>query len=270
MAETTGSQTIIEDIHPQDTGQKDQGITAPDYVSLTPEQRKQWLDQLIYRRIVEAGKPAPIIREQENYRVYHLNPDPEDHAAYLQALQALQAIESALSTNNKDKIDKAIREHPEVLGHIVKIHIQPLSGQMLSCIKDLGEVLAENDTVRNALYAGKIAYKLEQVTDERRDVEPFVTLYLYPNADRNIVEQALVERFSNYQKAEEWITPRYNRNVGGIVFTSRGEGRIKRLLRRDGVLDRYYEPERNYSEPKTNPQHDVPLGQRVRGWLGRH
>ena len=49
-----------------------------------------------------------------------------------------------------------------------------------------------------------------------------------------------------------------------------GEGRIKTLLHREGMLGRYYEPERNYSEPRTNPQHDVPLGQRVRAMFGMH
>ena len=140
---------------------------------------------------------------------------------------------------------------------------------MLVAVKDLGEILAQSEEVRRAIYAGKVMYKdLGQTTREAADVQPFVTLYLYPNANIQEVEQKLTEKFRGYQQQERWITPRYNRNVGGIVFKSRGEGRIKTLLHREGMLGRYYEPERNYSEPRTNPQHDVPLGQRVRAMFG--
>lgn len=239
-----------------DSGQQDRSVFLPQYDALTPEQRKQRLDYLIINPLLKAGKARVPVKDQvdDEYRLYSINPDSPGLAEYVKEISGMNA---AAFSANKYKEMAYLRDHPRLLDHDRKIHLQPISFEMLLTVKDLAEFIAGNEAVREGIVKFKVR---TSILDAMRGINasPFIVIYLSSSVSMEELIRAFSERFKNYSQTPAGDTPRFNQRNGSIVFSAVGDGGIKQRLQREGILKRYYNPATNYASVRSDVQHASP------------
>lgn len=248
--------------------ENEQDLLLPAYDQVTVDKRKKQLDYLVIDTLKDAGRSILGAKDQSggDYRYYFINPSNLSRREYNKRFEELSKL---LHRNNSNKIRGYLRDHPEMLDAAKKIHIQPAIPQMFNAVCDLVSALVEDDQFHAAIENFKVRIDhLYALSGGYHLSEPFMIVYPFPGVDIDKLKAVLVDKFKGYLATPDNYIPRFNKREGTVIFSAEGDGYIKALLKRDGLLDYYYDQASNYAFVRPDVQHiPPPLARRLIGLI---
>lgn len=239
------------------------------YSALSVTNREELLDG-VYRKILHAKAMRtfkPLTRR--DYRVYFLHTKPlEKEDEYLRHFEKMSEL---LRRSNRKPVRAYLRDHPWILDHAKKIHLQPKVDDVPAVVADLLSLLAANGELNQQVPSFKVLVDHfsppSSTSLGNAFVQPIAVVYLMHDAQRNSLLEAFRTYFQEYQQTPNNLVPRFNQRVDGIVFYAEGEGYLKFLMGRD-IRSCYYDPATDYAIARNDPEHLPPsFAQRVAGKL---
>jgi len=197
--------------------------------------------------------------QQPNYTYLYLKPhDEEQKIINQQVVKDVNNAQSRLENNIELKNSvQPVRDIPtqqlrsvftdlDIVGQEVKIHLQPQVKDEPMVVDRLLTALDKNPHLRDGIQAIKVRIIGNGTYEEDGDNLPEMVIYTTSESKTELVSTILNE-FVDLRG--NGITPRFNQEVANrLVYVAQSGGDLKNNLASMGVLDKFFDASKNYSE----------------------